>query len=156
MTTKLIRTIAASAAVLLAGLALAACASDNATGPSEAQVKEAVGSSVQDAKKSKTRAATTTPATTTTQATTTAPATTTQAASADGKAIFSANCAGCHTLAAADASGQVGPSLDSLKPSASTVEAKVTGGGGGMPAFDGQLSSAEIKAVAEYVSSNAG
>jgi mono/diheme cytochrome c family protein len=32
----------------------------------------------------------------------------------------------------------------------------VTNGGGGMPAFKGQLSPAEIVAVAEYVSSSAG
>jgi mono/diheme cytochrome c family protein len=32
----------------------------------------------------------------------------------------------------------------------------VTNGGGGMPAFKATLSEAQIKAVADYVSSNAG
>ena len=36
----------------------------------------------------------------------------------DGKAIFaSAGCASCHTLKDAGAKGNVGPNLDSLKPS---------------------------------------
>ena len=53
-------------------------------------------------------------------------------------------------------SGQVGPNLDDLKPDAATVEAKVRNGGGGMPAFEGRLSDAEITAVAKYVAENAG
>ena len=31
----------------------------------------------------------------------------------DGKAIFEAQCASCHTLKAADATGTIGPNLDS-------------------------------------------
>lgn len=77
-------------------------------------------------------------------------------AAADGKEIFASNCASCHTLEAADASGSFGPNLDDLKPDEARVEAKVKAGGGGMPAFDGQLSDAEIAAVAAYVSQNAG
>src|SRR3712207_8136636 len=34
----------------------------------------------------------------------------------DGQAIFSASCASCHTLAAANAAGTVGPNLDEAKP----------------------------------------
>ncbi len=76
---------------------------------------------------------------------------------ADGAAVFaSAGCGNCHTLAAANASGNVGPNLDELMPDEATVEQQVTNGGGGMPAFEGQLSEAEIQAVAEYVSSSAG
>ncbi len=68
-----------------------------------------------------------------------------------GKAVFaSAGCGRCHTLAAAGASGQVGPNLDELKPDAATVEAVVTSGSGVMPSFKGQLSSEEIKAVAAF------
>jgi outer membrane protein assembly factor BamB len=37
-------------------------------------------------------------------------------ASAAGKAVFTANCASCHTLADANAHGSVGPNLDDLKP----------------------------------------
>jgi cbb3-type cytochrome c oxidase subunit III len=75
----------------------------------------------------------------------------------DGKAIFaSAGCAGCHTLADAGSNGTVGPNLDEAKPSKEHVVEMVTNGGGGMPAFKGQLSEAQIEAVAEYVSSVAG
>ena len=78
------------------------------------------------------------------------------AAGADGKAVFAANCASCHTLAAAGASGAVGPNLDQLKPDAGTVEATVTSGSGSMPAFQGRLSAEEIKAVAQFVATSAG
>jgi mono/diheme cytochrome c family protein len=66
------------------------------------------------------------------------------------------DCSSCHTLAAAKATGNVGPNLDQLKPPDALVLRQVTNGGGGMPAFGGRLSSAEIKAVAKYVSSVAG
>jgi YVTN family beta-propeller protein len=74
-------------------------------------------------------------------------------AAPSGKAVFaSAGCGGCHTLAAAGASGQVGPNLDELKPDAAAVEAVVNSGSGVMPSFKGKLSSEEIKAVAAFVS----
>ncbi len=72
------------------------------------------------------------------------------------KVFATAGCAGCHTLKAAGATGGVGPNLDNLKPSFDAVKAQVTNGGGGMPAFGGDLTSAEIDAVARYVSSSAG
>ncbi|MBV8563788.1 MAG: PQQ-binding-like beta-propeller repeat protein [Actinobacteria bacterium] len=74
----------------------------------------------------------------------------------DGKAVFVQNCSSCHTLAAANAKGAVGPNLDQLKPSAATVKRQVTNGGGGMPSFGGRLSPKQIDAVATYVASNAG
>ena len=75
----------------------------------------------------------------------------------NGEAIFKgAGCAGCHTLAAAGATGTVGPSLDQLKPSTAAVVTQVTNGGGVMPAFKGKLSTAQINAVGQYVSSSAG
>jgi cbb3-type cytochrome c oxidase subunit III len=74
----------------------------------------------------------------------------------NGAAIFKANCASCHTLSAAGATGTVGPNLDQLKPSMSIVVRQVTNGGAIMPAFKGKLSAAQIQAVAKYVSSNAG
>jgi len=76
--------------------------------------------------------------------------------SASGKAIFSQNCATCHTLADANASGNVGPNLDQLKPSKAQVQQQVENGGGGMPAFHGRLSQQQIAAVASYVASVAG
>jgi outer membrane protein assembly factor BamB len=75
---------------------------------------------------------------------------------ANGASLFTQNCASCHTLAAAHAKGTVGPNLDQLKPSKSVVVRQVTNGGGGMPAFGGRLSAAQIDAVATYVSSSAG
>ena len=78
------------------------------------------------------------------------------AAATSGKDIFSANCGSCHTLAAAGTSGTVGPNLDDLKPSLARAERQVTNGGAIMPAFKGKLTDAQIKAVAKYVSDNAG
>ncbi len=107
----------------------------------------------------------TTQSTTTAPATTgTAPATTTTAAGggggsalAEGKAIFqSKGCASCHTLKAAGASGTVGPNLDQKKPPKALVVERVTNGRRAMPSFKGQLSQAQIDAVATYVSSVAG
>jgi mono/diheme cytochrome c family protein len=75
---------------------------------------------------------------------------------AEGESIFTSTCGSCHTLKEAGTSGEVGPNLDELEPSQATVEKQVTHGGGGMPAFDGTLSKAEIKTVALYVSVMAG
>ena len=88
------------------------------------------------------------------------PATTTTgggSAAADGKKVFaSASCGGCHTLKDAGTTGNVGPNLDQLKPAEATVQHQVEVGGGAMPSFKGQLSDAQIQAVAKYVSSVAG
>jgi mono/diheme cytochrome c family protein len=93
-------------------------------------------------------------------AATNAPPTTTtgggKAAAPDGKQIFASNCASCHTLKAAGATGTVGPNLDQLKPTQAVVDRQVTNGGGAMPAFKSTLTAAEIAAVAKFVSSNAG
>jgi mono/diheme cytochrome c family protein len=74
-----------------------------------------------------------------------------------GKEVFmTAGCAGCHTLADAGSTGNVGPNLDDAKPSAALVITRVTNGKGPMPPFKGQLSDQQIKDVAAYVSSVAG
>ena len=76
---------------------------------------------------------------------------------AAGRAVFaSAGCSGCHTLEAAGAGGQIGPNLDSLRPTYAVVHAKVESGGGGMPSFRGQLSPQQIEDVAAFVSTSAG
>jgi mono/diheme cytochrome c family protein len=103
-----------------------------------------------------TTTAPTPPATTTTAATTT-----TGGGEADllaqGKHVFeTAGCKSCHTLKDAGASGTVGPSLDEKKPPKALVIDRVTHGKGVMPSFSGQLSAAEIEAVATYVSTVAG
>ena len=74
----------------------------------------------------------------------------------DGAKLFSDNCASCHTLKAAGASGKVGPDLDQLRPGPQLVTSQVNSGGGAMPSFKGKLTDAEIKAVADSVSANAG
>jgi mono/diheme cytochrome c family protein len=73
-----------------------------------------------------------------------------------GAAVFAdAGCGGCHALSAAGSAGTAGPSLDALKPDAERVARQVEQGGRGMPAFDDQLSKAEIEAVAAYVATSA-
>ena len=75
---------------------------------------------------------------------------------AAGATVFaSAGCGGCHTLAAANTSGTVGPNLDEASPSADHVVERVTNGKGAMPSFKDQLSE-QIQDVAAYVSENAG
>jgi mono/diheme cytochrome c family protein len=74
----------------------------------------------------------------------------------DGKALFASNCASCHTLKAANATGAVGPNLDQLKPPLAIVKNQVIHGGGAMPAFKGKLSAAQIDAVSKFVADNAG
>ena len=75
------------------------------------------------------------------------------AASSPGAKVFAkAGCAGCHTLNAAGAKGQVGPNLDELKPDESTVARQVRNGGSGMPPFGSRLSSTQIAQVAAFVS----
>ena len=54
--------------------------------------------------------------------------------------------------AGAFSKGDIGPNLNLIKPSLETVIMAVTNGIGVMPAYDGILSSSEIKAVAKYVS----
>ncbi len=76
---------------------------------------------------------------------------------AAGKSVFeSAGCGGCHVLADAGSNGAVGPNLDEAKPDAALVKDRVTNGQGAMPAFEGQLTAAEIADVVAYVSSVAG
>jgi cytochrome c6 len=75
----------------------------------------------------------------------------------DGKTIFGqAGCGSCHTLKDASATGTIGPNLDQLKPPEPRVVTQVTNGGAQMPAFKDRLTSAQIQAVAKYVSSVAG
>ncbi|HXY85139.1 MAG TPA: c-type cytochrome [Gaiellaceae bacterium] len=74
----------------------------------------------------------------------------------NGETIFKAKCGSCHTLASAGTTGTVGPNLDQLKPSLATVIRQDTNGGAVMPPFKNVLTAAQIRAVAEYVSTHAG
>ena len=90
------------------------------------------------------------------ETTTTTTGTTTDPSAVSGEEVFTSNCGSCHTLGAAGTSGSTGPNLDDLKPDEATVESQVRNGGGGMPAFEGQLTDEEIAAVSKYVAENAG
>jgi cbb3-type cytochrome c oxidase subunit III len=79
-----------------------------------------------------------------------------QVSGTNGKSIFKSQCATCHTLKDAGATGTVGPNLDQLKPPFDVVQHQVINGGAVMPAFKDKLTDAQIKAVAKYVSSVAG
>jgi quinohemoprotein ethanol dehydrogenase len=75
-------------------------------------------------------------------------------AAADGKQLFAENCATCH--GALGKGGNGGPDLTAIpraKNEAHVIK-QVTNGGGGMPAFKGQLTDAEIRAVAKYVTTS--
>src|SRR6185312_3099878 len=62
---------------------------------------------------------------------------------ARGGRLFADNgCGGCHTLAAADATGRVGPPLDGdANLNEGLVVDRVTNGSGPTPSFAGQMSS---------------
>jgi cytochrome c6 len=72
-------------------------------------------------------------------------------AGVDGGQVFKDSCGSCHTLSAAGTNGAVGPNLDDTTLSTAEIEATVRGGRGSMPSFDGQLSDAQIAAVAAFV-----
>ncbi|WP_439860029.1 SorU family sulfite dehydrogenase c-type cytochrome subunit [Pseudomonas sp. MBLB4136] len=88
-------------------------------------------------------------------------ATLAQAADADAaRTLFQQQaqppCALCHSLRAAGASGNIGPDLDQLKPSAEQVQAALRGGLGVMPSYADSLSDEQIALLANYVSQVAG
>lgn len=61
------------------------------------------------------------------------------------------NCGACHTLAAAGATGRIGPDLDEHVPSVADVEERIRHGGDVMPPFGDLLADDEIHAIAAYV-----
>ena len=62
-----------------------------------------------------------------------------------------AQCGVCHTLQAAGSDANIGPNLDLLKPTISTIILAVTNGIGAMQGWEGILTYEEIEAVAYYV-----
>jgi cbb3-type cytochrome c oxidase subunit III len=69
----------------------------------------------------------------------------------DPKLLFQSNCGSCHVLADAGTSGTIGPNLDQAKPTLQKAITQITNGGGGMPAFKGQLTEPQIRALAQYL-----
>jgi mono/diheme cytochrome c family protein len=74
----------------------------------------------------------------------------------DPKLLFQSNCGSCHVLAKAETRGTVGPNLDQAKPQLQEAVRQIENGGGGMPAFKGQLTEQQIRTLAEYVSGQTG
>ena len=72
----------------------------------------------------------------------------------DPKALFTSNCAGCHTFAAAGSTGTVGPNLGEITLPADGIAEQIRNGGGGMPPFEGQLTDEQIQALAKFVFEN--
>jgi mono/diheme cytochrome c family protein len=71
---------------------------------------------------------------------------------AAGKDVYaSAGCGSCHTFEDAGSSGTIGPNLDDSSTDFDAAVEQIRAGGGGMPAFEGQLSDQEIADVAAYV-----
>ena len=68
-----------------------------------------------------------------------------------GKAVFAANCTGCHTLKAANSHGTVGPNLDQAQPDLALIVQRVRKGQGAMPPFEGRFDVEQIRNVAAYV-----
>lgn len=89
----------------------------------------------------------TTPAAPETTAATPPPSAPSPAPPATPALLFADNCAGCH---GADGSGGNGPDLRG-EDDAGGVAEKITSGGGGMPAFGGELTDAQIQELAAYV-----
>jgi mono/diheme cytochrome c family protein len=74
----------------------------------------------------------------------------------DGKLIFTDSCGGCHTLDAAGTKGGTGPNLTTIGLTSGEVAKQVQNGGGGMPAFQDDLTERQISAVAAFVDANDG
>jgi mono/diheme cytochrome c family protein len=72
-------------------------------------------------------------------------------AAAGADVYSSAGCGSCHTLADAGSTGTIGPNLDESSVDFEAAAEQIRTGGGGMPAFEGQLSEQEIADVAAYV-----
>jgi len=80
------------------------------------------------------------------------------AAEVTGRAVFAQKCSTCHTLAASNAVGRVGPNLDNLRPPKGLVLDAIKNGRargkGQMPA--GLIDGADAQNVAAYIAATAG
>jgi mono/diheme cytochrome c family protein len=72
----------------------------------------------------------------------------------DPKSIFTSNCGSCHTFEDAGSAGTIGPNLNESSADVAAMEEQIRKGGNGMPAFEGQLTDEQIKALAEYLAAN--
>jgi cytochrome c6 len=77
-----------------------------------------------------------------------------------GRKLFTSgttpSCATCHTLRDAQATGEIGPPLDELKPDEARVAQVLRTGLGVMPSFRDKLSERDLALLARYVAQVAG
>ena len=76
----------------------------------------------------------------------------------DGKKLFAQAvpaCSICHVMSHAGSVGEVGPSLDELKPDAARVAKALRNGIGQMPAFK-SLTDAQVTLLSKYVAAATG
>lgn len=71
---------------------------------------------------------------------------------AQAEEVYKSNCISCH---AADLGGGVGPNLQKIgaSESAENIRHQIENGGGGMPAYKGTLSDADITALTDWLAS---
>jgi mono/diheme cytochrome c family protein len=81
----------------------------------------------------------------------TEPAEGAQGDAAAGRPIFVSNCGACHAFEPAGTSGTAGPDLNDSEVDFEGAVQQIENGGGGMPAFKGQLSDDQIRNVAAFV-----
>ncbi len=77
---------------------------------------------------------------------------------AEGKKLFTQvapACSVCHVMSHAGSVGEVGPSLDELKPDAARVEKALRNGIGQMPAFK-SLTNEQVMLLSKYVAAATG
>ncbi|MCC2686025.1 MAG: cytochrome c [Paenibacillaceae bacterium] len=74
----------------------------------------------------------------------------TEGVTVDAQALYTKNCVTCHGN---QMEGKVGPNLQKVgsKLSMDQIAAKIQNGGGGMPAFKGQLKDTEINGLAAWL-----
>lgn len=77
-------------------------------------------------------------------------------AGAGAQLFLDQGCGNCHVMADAETTGTVGPNLDETQPDFQSAFEQIKNGGGGMPAYEGELSDQEIANIAAYVSESAG
>jgi mono/diheme cytochrome c family protein len=71
------------------------------------------------------------------------------ASAASGEELFKQRCSSCHTLAAAEADGAVGPNLDEVAPDAARVQQAIEDAPGVMP--ENLAEGEEAQRIADYV-----
>ncbi len=77
-----------------------------------------------------------------------------------GRRVFARHCQSCHTLAGTRYTVRPfeweAPNLDEVRLKRKYVEGRIAGGGPAMASFSGEMSEAELRALADYVTETAG